>query len=175
MIPYEVDLPSTPFCDTTIITYEIELPPSGKKTVINLLDDEYFTIPCVIDTIPNSPVGHQLPTQSNKNVWVIAINGEDPNTAQGALDELQNYQTRCVKYKFNISLCRRKSYQRTDIDEIWSIFDQVRSVVSHVEVILPRKPPTPKNIYEAPKGPRKNYVKKLYLCNTERTKISSLF
>ena len=54
--------------------YEIELPPDGRNIVPGLLDDEYFTIPYVIDTIPNSPDGHQILKQYNKHVWVIAIN-----------------------------------------------------------------------------------------------------
>ena len=47
--------------DTTILTNEIELPPSGNKVGFDLLDDEYFTIPYITDTIPNSSSGHQLP------------------------------------------------------------------------------------------------------------------
>ena len=62
------------FFDTTILTYEIELPPAGRKIGFNLLDDEDFIIPYVIYTIPNPPSGHQLPTQSKNNVWVISIN-----------------------------------------------------------------------------------------------------
>ena len=62
MIPCELDLTSTPLCDTKIITYEIELPPSGERIAFNLLGDEDFTIPYVTDTIPNSPAGYQLPT-----------------------------------------------------------------------------------------------------------------
>ena len=45
LIPCKLDLKSTPFRDETIITYKIELPPSGKKIGFNLLDDETFTIP----------------------------------------------------------------------------------------------------------------------------------
>ena len=75
MIPCELDLTSTQFSDETIITYDIELPTSGKKIGFNLLDDEYFKIPYITDTIPNSPAGHQLPSQSNKSFWIIAING----------------------------------------------------------------------------------------------------
>ena len=71
LITCELDLTSTPFCDTKILTYEIELPPSGNKIG---LDGEYFTIPSVIDKIPNSPASHKLPTQYKKNVWIIAIN-----------------------------------------------------------------------------------------------------
>ena len=40
LIPCELDLTSTQFCDATIITYEIELSPSGKKVCSNLLYDE---------------------------------------------------------------------------------------------------------------------------------------
>ena len=75
LIPYELDLTSTPFKDETIVTYEIELPPSGKRIGFNLLDDEYFTIPYITDTIPNSPAVNQLPSQAKQNVWIVAING----------------------------------------------------------------------------------------------------
>ena len=75
-IPCELDLTSTPFSDTKIITYEIELPPSGKIVGFNLMDDEDFTILYITDKIPNLLAGHQLPPQAKQNVWIIAINGE---------------------------------------------------------------------------------------------------
>ena len=53
MIPCELDLTFTPFCDTTMLTYEIELPTSENKVGFNLLDDEDFTIPHITDTTPN--------------------------------------------------------------------------------------------------------------------------
>ena len=51
MIPCELDIISALFCDTTIITYEIKLPPYGNNISLNLLDYEDLTIPHVIDTI----------------------------------------------------------------------------------------------------------------------------
>ena len=75
LIPCELDLTSTTFSDTSIITYDIELPPFGNKVVFNLLDYEDFTIPYSTDTIPNSSAGHQLPSHSKRNVLSIAING----------------------------------------------------------------------------------------------------
>ena len=75
LIPCKLDITSTWFSDDTIITYDIELPPSGKKIGFNLLDDEYFTIPYITDNIPNSPAGRQLPSQAKRNVWIIDING----------------------------------------------------------------------------------------------------
>ena len=64
MIICELDITSTPFHDTKILTYEIELPPFVNKAGFNLLDYEDFIIPYVIDTIPNSAAGHQIPTQA---------------------------------------------------------------------------------------------------------------
>ena len=52
-IPCELDVTYNSFRDKTILTCEIELPPSGKKIGLNLLDDEYYTIPYIIDTILN--------------------------------------------------------------------------------------------------------------------------
>ena len=104
MIPCKLDLTSNPFSNTTILTYEIKLPPSGKKIGFDLLDDEYFTIPYVTDTIPNSLAGHQLSTQDKQNVWIIAINGDELIPAQGALDELNLHQNPRGKSKVNISL-----------------------------------------------------------------------
>ena len=103
LIPFELDLTSTPFWDTTIITYDIKLPPSGKKVGFNLLDDEDFKIPYITDTTPNSPAGHQPPSQSKRNVCIIA-------------DEINSNQNPRGKSKINISLCIRKSYQRTDLE-----------------------------------------------------------
>ena len=74
-ISCELDLKVTPFSDTTMITYEMELLPSRKKVGFNLLDDSEFTIPYITDTIPNLPAGHQLTSQAKRNVWIIAING----------------------------------------------------------------------------------------------------
>ena len=85
-IPFELDLTYNPFCDTTILTCEIELNLAGKKTYFNLFDHEGFTIPYAIDTTPNSSDGHKLPVQAKKHVWIIDINGEDIITDQDALD-----------------------------------------------------------------------------------------
>ena len=64
MILCELDPTSNKFSDTTTITYEIEIPTSGNKVGFNLLDDEDFTIPYVIYTIPHSPSDVQLPPQA---------------------------------------------------------------------------------------------------------------
>ena len=40
LVTCEIDLTYIPFCDTTILTYEIDLPTSGNKFRFNLLDGE---------------------------------------------------------------------------------------------------------------------------------------
>ena len=66
---------------------------------------KYLTSP-----IPNSPAGRQLPSQAKRNVWIVAINGEEPITDQGVLDEPNRHQNLRVKSKIKISLCRRNNY-----------------------------------------------------------------
>ena len=170
LIPCEFDLTSTTFCDTTMITYEIKLPPSGKKVGFNLLDDEDFTTPYITNTIPNWPADNKLTTQDKRNVWIISINGEEPITDQGALDELNNHKNPCGKSKVNISLCRRNSYQITDIEDIHSIFYQFRPVVSHSGVCLPKKYPTPKKICEVLKGPQRQFWKEALFVQYDKNK-----
>ena len=123
------------------------------------MDDEDFTIPYITDIIPNSPSCNQLPSQANRNVWIIYINGEEPIIDQVVLDELHFCQTPQGKYKIKISMWSSKSYQRTDLEYISSKFDQVRPVVSHLEVRLPNKPPTPKNIGEDLGVPQRQFLK----------------
>ena len=104
-------------------------------------------------------------------MWIVAINGEETITTQGALDELNRHQTPRVKSNIKIGLCRRKSYQWTYFEEIRSIFDQVRPVVSHLEVRLQKKPPTPKNIISALGGPQRKFWKEALFFNMTRINI----
>ena len=80
------------------------------------MDGGDFTIPYIIDTIPNSPAFNQLPTQSMKILYIISINGEYPITSKWSLDKLNRYQTQRGKFKVNIILFSEKSYQRTYIE-----------------------------------------------------------
>ena len=46
------------------------------------MGDDDFNIPYILETIPDSQAGHQLPSQSKKNVWIVDINGGVPITAK---------------------------------------------------------------------------------------------
>ena len=132
-----------------------------KKIGFNLLDDEDFKIPYVTDTISNLSSGHIIPTQDKQNLWIIDINGENPIIDQGALDELNRYQTTRGKSKVKISLCRRKIYQITDLEGIFSRFDKVRPLFSHLEVCLPKKHLTTNKIVRVLKGPQRKLWKEV--------------
>ena len=108
-------------------------------------------------------------------MWIIDINIEETITAQGVLDELNCHQNPQGKSKIKISLCRRNYYQMTDLEEIHSRFDQVRPVVSHLEVHLPKKLPTPKNIGEALGGPQRKLFKEALFSNMTIIKMLAFF
>ena len=67
-----------------------------------------------------------------------------------------------------------KSSQRTYLEEICSIFDQVRPVVSHLEVCITRKPPTPKNIGEGLKGPQRQLWEEALFVKYDKNKNVNL-
>ena len=157
-----------------MIKYEIELPSSRNKVGFNLLDDEYFIIPYITDTISNSPVVHQLSAQAKWNLWIIDFNVEEVITAQCALDELDCHQTPRGKSKFKICLCRRKIYQRIELEDIRPRFDQVRPVVSHIEVCIPKKHSIPNSIDEGLKGPFRKFWKEDLFVQYEKNKNVSL-
>ena len=76
LLPCDIYLRYIEFCDTTFITYELELPPNSKKIGFNLLDDDGFIIPYILNKFKNSHSNHQLPTQAKNNLWINDINGE---------------------------------------------------------------------------------------------------
>ena len=98
-------------------------------------------------------------------MWIIDINGEEALTAQGVLYEFNFHQTPRGKSNIKIILYRRKSYQRTYLEDVCSIFDQVIPVVSYLEVRLPKKPPTPKNIDDTLGGPQRKFWKESLFCS----------
>ena len=128
----------------------------------------------MIDTTPNSPAGHKLLTQAKRNVKVVDINVEEPITYQGAIYEIQHHQTPRGKSKVEISLYRRKSYQRTYIEYIWYIFYQVRPVVSHLGFCLPEKTITPNNIGEVLKVTQRQFWKEALFVQYDNNKNVSL-
>ena len=76
-----------------------------------------------------------------KNVWTIDINGEETIIYQGEIDELNSHKNPRGKPNVNISIWRRKNYHILDLEEIHFRYNQVRSMVSYIEVCLSNKLP----------------------------------
>ena len=68
-----------------------------------------------------------------------------------------------------------KSYQLTRLEDICSVFDQVRPVVLNLEVSLQKKAPTPKNIDEGLKVPQSQFWKEALFVKYEKNKIPAFF
>ena len=60
------------------------------------------------------------------------------------------------------------------LEEIHSVFNQVRHVVSHIEVCLPEKPLNPKIIGEFLTGPQRKFWKEALFVKCDKSKNSSL-
>ena len=93
---------------------------------------------------------------------------------QGALDELNSPQTPRGKYKVKTILCRRRSHDIKDLEDICSRFDQVIPMVSHFKVSLPEKYPTPKNIGEGLKGIKRQLWKETLFFQYDKNNNVSL-
>ena len=79
----------------------------------------------------------------------------------------KNPKSRLVK-------CRRKSYQKIDLEYIYSIFDQVRPVLSHIEFHLPKKPTTLKIIVEGSKFHHRQARKEVLSVQYDKNKNTSI-
>ena len=123
--------------------------PQSKKIVINLMDDDDLNITYILYNIPNYPSVHQLPSQANNNLYVLKMDGEEPITAKCAPEDIRLHQNNKWKLNFWILIFEWKCSQRTNLEDIGSLFHQIRPIVSHLEVRLPQKPKFPKNIGDA--------------------------
>ena len=97
LITYELKLSDTPFTKSTIVNYELEIPPQGKKFGINLMDDDDFNIPYIVELVPNYLAGHKLPDQAKNNFFIVEIYGEYSIVYKGDLEEIKLHQPNKVK------------------------------------------------------------------------------
>ena len=87
---------------------------------------------------------------------------------------LMKYNAIRIDMQNLISLFRRKRYRHKYLEDIRYRFDQVRPVVSDLEVCLPDKPITPDNIGEALNGPHGQLRKEALFVQCENNKNVSL-
>ena len=76
----ELDLLKTPFSNSEIFTYEIDLPLHATDIGMEIYDDEYFNIPVLKKCIPDTPACLEIPASSRRNMFIVSINNEEPIT-----------------------------------------------------------------------------------------------
>ena len=89
LILYELELSDTPFMKSTIIKSELEISPQGKNSGMNLMDNDDFNIPYVVEFVPNFLAGHQFPDKTKKISLIVRFYGEDSVMASGSLEEIK--------------------------------------------------------------------------------------
>ena len=115
------------------------------------MDVDDFTIPYIIDTIPNSPEGYQLSTQAKKkNVLLITMKKTHHLQSLPWLDVTLSDSTWKVQSKYN--LVQEEKIPTYIFRRNFSRFDQIIILVSHLEAFLPYNTKVPNNIEESLKG-----------------------
>ena len=73
--------------DAKFITYRIQLPTTENKIGFNLIGDDDFKTPYILDTIYKYPEGKQILTQATIYFFNICINIKYLITAKGGLEK----------------------------------------------------------------------------------------
>ena len=74
---------------STIFKSELEISPQVKKSGTNLMDNDDFNIPYVVEFVPNFLAGHQFPDKTKKISLIVRFYGEDSVMASGSLEEIK--------------------------------------------------------------------------------------
>jgi hypothetical protein len=141
----ELDLLKTPFSNSEIFTYEIDLPLHATDIGMEIYDDEYFNIPVLKKCIPDTPAYLEIPASNRRNMFIVSINNEEPITSGFALELLSPRRLRSQDgIKIKVQLVKRISSARSKLQELRSTFDQVRPIIAATSTTPTTTPsPTP--------------------------------
>jgi hypothetical protein len=105
--------------------FKITLPPTGTPLSIAIHDDIDTNVP-YIDTIPpSSPLYDQITPSHHRNAEIISINTEEPILATTAKQLLDDLRRPVASTPVTITLARRATSSRTDLEESRSYHDQL--------------------------------------------------
>jgi hypothetical protein len=169
----------TPFPLDTIHSVRITLPPYPQPIGLVLEDDALFNLPYIRKAIPNTPAFSSIPPTYRRNHFILHVNGDSPISShfvRTCLQEIQKSPKRDVVLDL---VHRAHGDQRTSLAITRAMFDQLprfhnqQSVISSLDAIpdthrhfitAPSKPPVPKTIFDALKGPfRENWKAAAYI------------
>ena len=105
---------------------------------------------------------------------IIVINGEETIIYQGTLDDLNHHQTPCGKIQGQYQYINKEELPKEISLRHFPRFDQVRPVISHLEVRPPDKPITTNNIDEYLKNHQRQLFKGVLFLQYYKNKNVSL-
>ena len=118
-----MDASSSPFDPNAGFAVTALLPSCPLPMHLSFRDDKSFNLPILNKLPQRHPWRHFLPTEHLRDVWILAINDEEPLTAVGTLETLnfiqRNNRTECMA-----QLHKRETCNGTLLNEYRSLFDQ---------------------------------------------------
>jgi hypothetical protein len=180
---------TSPFPLDTIKSVTIELPPFPTPIGLILEDDALFNLPYIRKAVPHTTAYTSIPSPLRCNHFILHINGDSPISSffvKKCLHDIQKTPSRKVTFDL---VHRASGDHRTSLAITRAIFDQLpifhqqQPIISSLDAIpeshrhfitAPSKPPVPKSIFEALKGPfRENWKAAAYIQFNKNQKVAT--
>eukprot|EP00978_Attheya_sp_CCMP212_P001989 scaffold4105_cov47-Attheya_sp.AAC.2 len=156
-------------------TFQISIPPQGRKFHIQVGDDQEYHIPFLDRVYVDSLWFNELPLSSaQRNVWIVAINNEEPIMGTSFIFYLHHLQDPVKVCQATLILARRTCHTMTNFQELWSQFDQMRPVISHL-ASFPKCRMTYANIGECLKSAERTCWKEALFAQYDKNAEANLF
>ena len=92
MIQPPLEISYWPFASSELLTIELLLPPNGTPMNITILNDTISYILYISQLPSMSPIADKFTMDSRRNIYVVAIDNEDPLIASSAVQLLRDKQ-----------------------------------------------------------------------------------
>eukprot|EP00978_Attheya_sp_CCMP212_P023543 scaffold72435_cov57-Attheya_sp.AAC.1 len=86
------DIQTSPFPADEMHSFQISIPPKGRHFHIQVGDDQEYHIPFIDRVYVDSPWFNELPPSARRNMWIVAINDEEPIMGKSFIDYLHHLQ-----------------------------------------------------------------------------------
>ena len=123
-----------PFHDSPPQIIHLSFPPKGTAIGITIEECEYHNMPYIRSSAYKSLFQKAVPDNMKHNIWILAIENNNPITAAQAVQDLQDLQHSDKQSDpIKMVLAKRSSKAtKTQIEQDWATFDQMRIVPHHI-------------------------------------------
>ena len=118
-----------PLMKNPIEQINVEIPPQGTSIGLTIRRCKFHNLPYIIRSNPTSYYNKSVRKHLRHNVWVMAVENNDPITPEQVLQDLKDLQGDKVKtIKMVVSKRDTSENIRTNIEERWASFNQLRMI-----------------------------------------------